>query len=357
MSPQSFEPEGFTRPVEAILPDEPAELDLNAATTETSDVVTQLAGDISGVGPKAAQRYLLRFEYGFNTDTLTQEYEITRSTLSKQTNQVHRAVLTHPTLAREVGQFRTERAGLTQPDLDDQTLWEGELELHSKPIYVVVNYFAGDRTTPYSWQVDVTADLNLTDKTRRLRCSYLVDEEYGVLLKRVLKGLSHTDGDRFRYERLRTCHIYPLPHPTIPAPAGTLLDRLQYHVSYDIKKCFEDPAWSSIEDMITFVETSDTLPRPLPEWSQPETITGDNTSSDQVRRYTKEVHRRKNLEHILRLYPTTRVEHIPVETVDLLWDGSVATAEDYLNDLLRTSEPHYHPGPHRTIWALNNTGN
>lgn len=355
MSLQSFEPRNFDNPVEEILPDQPAELKVKSAIKDADRAKTQLAADIDGIGPKAAERYLLRFEFGFDTSTLTSKYDITRSTLSKQVNQVHRTILNHPTLARVVGQFRAQRAGLTRPNTTEQSLWEGELELYSKPILVAVNYLDGDLTTPYSWQVALTADLKLDDKTRRLRCNYLIDTEYGVLVKRILKGVSHTDGNgEFRYERLRTCHVYPLPHPEVPSSDGTLLNALQYHVSYDIKNCFEDPAWSSIEDMINFVESSDRQHRPLPEWGLPETITGDRTSLDQVKRYTREAHRRDNFEHLLRVYPTTRIENIPVETIDLLWDGSVATNDDYLQDMLRTSDPHYHPGSHRTIWNLDN---
>ena len=353
MSLESFEPKGFNRPVEDILPDVSHELDIQRARDECSETVEKLASDISGIGPKAAERYLLRFEYGFDPVVLTDHYGITKSTLSKQINQVHRKVLNHPTLARTVGQFRSERTGLTRPDSSDRPLWDGELELHSKTIYTAINYLSGDVTTPYSWQVDLRADLALEDKTRRLRCSYVVDDEYGVLLKRILKGISHPDqGREFRYERLRTCHVYPLPHPEIRGGDGTLLDGLERHASYDIKRVFEDPAWRSIENMIAFVETGDSIPRPLPEFALPEKISGKQKSSDQLRKYTEEVHRRNNFEHLLRVYPYTRLENVPLKTVDLLWDGSLAHSEDYLKNILRTSEPQYHPGPGRTIWSL-----
>ncbi|WP_311173951.1 hypothetical protein [Halobellus ordinarius] len=349
---EQFEPKRFEKPVEDILPGGAPDLDLEHAIEECDDTVEELTSDVSGIGQKAAKRYLLRFEYGFDTTDIREHYGITKSTLSKQINQVHRKILNHPILARAIGQLRTERTGLTRPESEDRVLWEGELSLHSNPIYTVINYLHGDVTTPYSWQVDLRADFALEDKTRRLRCSYLVDEEYGVLIKRILKGLSEEDASGHRYERLRTCHVYPLPHPEVVGADGSLLDGLAAHVSYDIKRVFEDPAWNSIEKLINIVDTEDSIPRPLPEFALPEKVIGEQTSSTQIRQYTAEVHRRNNFEHILRVYPFTRIENIPLQTLDLLWDGSLAGEDDYLETILRTSDPHYHPGPTRTTWSL-----
>lgn len=353
MSVENFEPKRFNRPVEQILPEEPPDFNLKQAREECSQAIDELSADINGIGPKAAERYLLRFEYGFATDTLTEHYEITKSTLSKQTNQVHRKVLKYPNLARVVGRFRAERAALNRPDSSNRTLWEETLDLHSKQIFTAADYRVGDLTTPYSWKIDLKADLALEGKTRRLECSYMVDEEYGVLLKRILKGISKEEwGERFRYEQLRTLEIYPLPHPKVPNSDGGLLDGLAYHVSYDIKSSFEDPAWGSIEKMIGLEGARDSAFRPIPEHAMPEMVTGERTSREQVRKYSGEVHRRDNFEHLLRVYPYTRVENIPTKTVDLLWNGYLSNDEKYLETIFRTSDPHYHPGSHRTIWAL-----
>jgi len=353
MSMEKFSPKEFKRPVEDILPDVSLDTGLKEAKDECSETVETLISDVSGIGPKAAERYLLRFEYGFNTTDLTEHYGVSKSTLSKQTNQVHRRILSHPILARTVGQFRSERTGLSRPVSNDRQLWNDVLHLHSKPIYTTINFLAGDVSTSYSWAVDLRADLVLNDKTRRLRCNYIIDEEYGVLLKRILRGFSRSNlRNEFSYESHRTCHIYTLPHPEIPDSDETLLDGLESHVSYDIKRVFERSDWQSIEKRICFLASDDSLINQLPEFGLPEKIIGKQTSSDIVQKYTQEIHRRNNFEQILRMYPYTRIENLPLKTVDLLWNGSLENNEDYLENIFSTSQPHYHPGPNRTIWSI-----
>lgn len=350
MNRGSFEPKRFDQPVEEIIPQQTPDLNINRARDECSEAVAKLSADVDGIGPKAAERYLLRFEYGVSTDTLTEHYGIAKSTLSKQVNQVHRAILRYPSLARVRGQFRANRAGLARPASSDRTLWEDELNLHSQQVYAAVDFHPGDFSTPYSWLVELRADLAIDEKNRRIRCSYLVDEEHGVLLKRILRGFSTEAGEMtVRYEKLRTIEIYPLPHPDIQTTDGTLLDALQYHVSYDIKRRFEDAAWNSIEKRIQFA-VHDSGFRPKAEHALPESVSGEQSTQERLERYSKEVHRRDNLEHLLRLYSLTRIENIPRETVDLLWNGTLN--DEYLDTILRTSEPQYKPGPHRAIWAL-----
>lgn len=346
----SFEPKRFDQPVEEIVPQQTPDLDINRARDECSEAVAKLSADVDGIGPKAAERYLLRFEFGVSTDTLTEHYGIAKSTLSNQVNQVHRTILRYPSLARVRGQFRANRAGLSRPASTDRTLWEDELNLHSQQVFVTVDFQPGDFSTPYSWLVDLRADLMLDERSRRLRCNYFIDEEYGVLLKRILRGVSTEAKERtYRYERLRTIEIYPLPHPSFQTTDGTLLDALQYHVSYDITRGFEDAAWNSIEKRIQFGVHNSGF-RPRPEHALPESMSGEQSTRERLERYTKEVHRRDNLEHVLRLYPLTRIENIPRETVDQIWNGTLT--DEYLDTILRTSEPQYNPGSHRSIWAL-----
>lgn len=354
MDVDDFHPTRFDRPVDDILPDRTPDIAIETAQHECGKTVGRLTSDVSGIGPKAAERYLLRTEYGFGSETLTQYFDIAPSTLSNQVNQVHRKILRFPQLARILGQFRSKRTGLTEPESSERTLWEGTLDLHSREIYAAVDYRpGGPTTTPYSWKIDLTADLPLNDTTRRLRYSYLVDELHGVVLKRILKGISNDNQyAQFQYQKLRTLEIFPLPHPLIPNEDGTLLSALAHHVSYDIIRGFENSDWSSIEKMINFDGVRDSSYQSLPTDALPETVTGKRTTGEQLRKYTEEVHRRTNLEHLLLTYPFTRIEHIPRETIEVLWIGPIATGEDHLDAFLQTTEPKYYPGSHRTVWAL-----
>jgi len=354
MDVDDFKPKRFDRPVDDILPDRTPNIDIETAQHESGKTVVQLSSNVSGIGPKAAERYLLRTEYGFSTETLTEYYGIALSTLSNQVNQVHRKILRFPQLARVLGQFRTKRTGLTKPTSPERTLWEGTLDLHSREIYAAVDYRpGGPTTTPYSWKIDLTADLPLNDTTRRLRYSYLIDEVHGVVLKRILKGIANDNQHtQFQYQKLRTLEILPLPHPLMPDEDGPLLTALAHHVSHDIKRGFENSDWSSIKKMITVEGVRDSSYQHLPKDALPENVTSERTSGEQLRKYTEEVHRRTNLEHLLRVYPFTRIENIPRETIEVLWNGPIANDEDYLDAILQTSEPKYYPGSHRTVWAL-----
>lgn len=354
MDVEDFQPTRFDRPVDDILPERTPNIEIETAAHESGRTVGKLTSDVSGIGPKAAERYLLRTEYGFSTETLTEHFDIALSTLSNQVNQVHRKILRFPQLARVLGQFRSERTGLTKPASPERTLWEGTLDLNFSEIYAAVDYRPGTpTTTSYTWKIDLTADLPSNDTSRRLRYSYLIDVRHGVLLKRILKGIA-TDNQhtQFQYQKPRTVEIYPLPHPLIPKDDGTLFTALGHHVSHDIKRGFENSDWSSIEKMITFDGVGDSTYQPLPKDALPENVTGERTTGEQLRKYTEEVHRRTNLEHVLRVYPFTRIENIPCETIEVLWDGPIATDDDYLDAMLQTTEPQYRPGSHRTVWAL-----
>lgn len=352
MALDQFEPKCLKSSQEEIVPKISLYLELEDAQEECKKVIDRLPSDISGIGPKAVERYLLRSEFGFDAAELTEVFGITQSTLSKQTNQVHRKVLKYPFLARVISGIRSNRAEVSPPKQTDQTLWDGDLEIDSNTIHTVINYSQGDISSPYSWKVSLRADSEIEDQTRHLRSDYLVDAEYGVLLKRSLRGISDDDwGGKPHFQQLRTYQVYPLPHPDVVTTDGSLVESLQYHVSRDIKSAFTKTDWKSIERRIRLAETGDLMGTHFAEQGLSETIHPGIGIHKQVDEYTKETRLQDNLEHLLRHYPLTRVEQIPTNTIDLIWNSPITGVEDFKEEMTRTSQVMYNPG-HRSLWSL-----
>lgn len=352
MGIDEFEPKRLELPPEEIVPELSLDLAFEDAQEECSNVIERLPSDISGIGPKAVERYLLRTEFGFDTAELTAAFGVTQSTLSKQTNQVHRKVLKYPFLARVISEIRSDRASASPPESMDRTLWEGGLEISSETVHTVVNYSLGDISSPYSWKVSLRADCEIDDQTRHFRSDYLVDAEYGVLLKRSLKGISDADwGGKQHFQQMRTYRVYPLPHPEIATTDGSLVESLQYHVSRDIKSAFTQTDWKSIERRIRLAEAGDLVESHFAEQGLSETIHGGVSLHWQIDEYTKETRRQDNLEHLLRQYPLTRVNKIPANTIELIWNGPIVGVEDFIQEITRTSQVMYEPG-HRSLWSL-----
>ena len=352
MGIDEFEPRRLELPPEEIVPELSLDMTFEDAQEECSKVIDRLPSDISGIGPKAVERYLLRSEFGFDAAELTEIFGVTQSTLSKQTNQVHRKVLKYPFLARVIGGIRSDRAGASPPERIDRTLWEDGLEINSKTIHTVVNYSLGEISSPYSWKISLRADSETEGQTRHLRSDYLVDAEYGVLLKRSLKGISDDVwGGKPHFQQLRTYQVYPLPHPAIVTTEGSVVEALEYHVSRDIKSAFTKTDWKSIERRIRLAEAGDLMASHFAEQGLSETIHPGIGIHKQIEEYTKETRVQDNLEHLLRHYPLTRVEQIPTNTIDLIWNSPMTAVEEFMEDLTRTSQVMYNPG-HRALWSL-----
>ncbi|WP_134670468.1 hypothetical protein [Halorussus marinus] len=352
MGIDEFEPKRLESPPEEIVPERSLDLKFEDAQEVCKRVIDRLPSDISGIGPKAVERYLLRSEFGFDTAELIEAFDITQSTLSKQTNQVHRKVLKYPFLARVIGGIRSDRAGVSPPEQIDRTLWEESLEINSKTVHTIVNYTLGGISSPYSWKVSLRADSETEDQTRHHRSDYLIDAEYGVLLKRSLRGISDDDwGGKQHFQQLRTYLVYPLPHPEIVTTDGSLVESLQYHVSHDIKSTFTKTDWKSIERRIRLAEAGDLINPHFAEQGLSETIHPGIGVHKQIDKYTNETRLQDNLEHLLRHYPLTRVEQIPANTIDLIWNSPITDVEDFVEEMTRTSQVMYEPG-HRTLWSL-----
>lgn len=346
-----FEPRNVDAPIGEIIPESTTDIDFGAAKDECVDIVEELSADVSGIGPKAAERYLLRYEYGFNTKTLAEKYGVTSPAITKHTRSVREMVLKYPTLAQTVGQFRAERADLTYPIVDDHPFWEGQLETESTEVEAQVGFYPGYFSVPYSWMFTLSAEAQQGDMVRHLMMYYIVDADSGVLLKRSLKGVSHTSWRRTpHFQREWRYTVYPLPHPKIPSKDGTLKNAVEHHVTSDVKKVFDEFDWQVLE---MYVKSKTDVERPSASFSLPNVLLDrirQENSIDAIYDYSEEMHIRNNVEHLLRLYPLTVPSQIPLRTVALLWNGSLTrpesaeTTTNELNTALETTRISLEPG-------------
>ena len=339
-----FEPKNLGSPLEEIIPNSNADVDFTTAKSECEAAVDDLTADVSGIGPKAAERYLLRYEYGFNTKTLAEEYGVTSPAITKQTQSVREKVLHYPALAQIVGRFRAERADLTEPIVDEHPLWEGQIETESAEVDAKVGFHQGDFSVPYSWMFTFTGESQEGDTIRHLLVDYIIDADCGVFLKRSLKGVSHTSWKRTpHFQRERRYTVYPLPNPNLPNEEGTLIDAVEHHVAYDATSAFDEFDWQILE---MYAKSNTDVENPSAGLSLPKVLLDrirQENSIDSVFDYSNEIHVRNNVEHLLRLYPLEQPSQLPLETAKLLWNGSLTqpqsmeTTTKALNTALETS--------------------
>lgn len=346
-----FEPKNVDLPTEEIIPESSSNPDFDSARDECASVVDDLSADVSGVGPKAAERYLLRYEYGFNTKTLAEKYGVSSPAITKNTRSVREMVLKYPNLAQVIGQFRAERADLIHPLGVEHPLWEGQFETRSTKVDARVGFYPGSSSVPYSWMFILSAEAQQKDTVRHLLVYYIVDADCGVLLKRSLKGVSHTSWRRTpHYQREWRYTVYPVPHPEIPNKDGTLIDAVEHHATYDVIKSFDEFDWQVLE---MYAKTNTNIKRPSAEFSLPDVLLDrirQQNSIDSIFDYSQGLHIRNNVEHLLRLYPLIQPSQIPLSTIKLLWNGpmtypgSMETTSNDIKSALETSQISLEPG-------------
>lgn len=350
-----FELRNIGAPPDEIIPDIASEIDIETARTECEKTVQNLTADLSGIGQKAAERYLLRYEYGFGPTELAQKFDVTPSTITNQTSAVREKILRYPKLAQSIGQFRTERARLTEPVITENPLWDDQLSINGTEIDAQIGFYSGTYGDPYSWQYSLQAETQVEDEIRHLIADYVVDAECGVLLKRTFRGISYKSWQETPlYQPKRRYTVYPLPNRRIPNEDGTLMDAVEYHAVYDMTTTFlgdyVEQEWTALE---MDAKSSDDIKRPSARFSLPEVLLDrirHENPLDAVSEYSREVRIRDNIEHILRLYPLEDILQIPFNTVELLWAGSLKFPEveesgtEALRHALKSSQITTKPG-------------
>lgn len=350
-----FEPRNVNSPLNEVIPESIHDISFSTAQDECKETVEELSADVAGIGPKAAERYLLRYEYGFATKTLAEEYGVTSPAITKHTRSVRDLILQYPSLAQTVGQFRAERADLIDPVVDEHPFWEGQIDTNSTEVEASLGFYPGNFSNPYSWMFTLDAQARDDDTIRHLRVYYIIDDDYGVLLKRSLQGVSYASWRRKpHFQREWRYSVYPLPHPKIPNDDGTLINAIEHHVTFDVRKAFEKFDWQVLE---MYAKSDADIERPSASLSLPDLLLDRirrENSIDSVFDYTAETHIRDNVEHLLRLYPLVSPSKIPLKTVELLWNGSLTSPESIettANDIqsaLEASQITIEPG-HRNV--------
>lgn len=347
----SFDLKDFGSFISETSSDSAPEIDFATAQDECRDVVDELSADVSGIGPKAAERYLLRYEFGFSTKTLAEKYGVTSPAITKHTRSVRERVLKYPTLAQIVGQFRSKKADLKDPIVDENLLWEGQFETKSEKVDAHVRFHPGDFSVPYSWMYSLVAKTTEEEMVRHLMVYYIVDSELGVFIKRSLKGVSHSSWRRTpHFQNNWEYTVYPLPNPKIPNKDGTLIDAIEHHATYDMAKAFDLFDWRILK---MYAKSNTNVERPSASLSLPDVLLDrvrQENSLDAVHDYSHEIHIRNNIEHLLRLYPLISPIQIPLETVKQIWNGSLTRPESTeasaseLETALETSRISIEPG-------------
>lgn len=340
-----FEPRNTDVQIDEIIPVSPSDTDLSAARDQCASTVDALSKDVRGIREKAAERYLLRYEFGYSPKILAEEFDVTSPTITKQTSSAKEKILTYPKLAQIIGKFRSERADLKQPIVDDHPLWEGKISMDSTEAHARVGFYPGSYRVPYSWKFALNAEAQYDDMIRHLKVHYLIDKDCGVFLKRSLRGFSYNHWKRPPYfQSKRNYTVYPLPNESVPNQDGTLTRAVEYHVVFDIKNAFENIDWQLLElqAQVDGDSTQSAAASGLPE------VLSDRLkhekSDEAIFDYTQEIHIRDNTEQLLRLYPLTEISQIPLDTVELLWNGDLKhpmsdeTNSNDVKDAIETSQ-------------------
>lgn len=340
-----FDPESSSTWGSGELPAVPVETELRDALAEIRPVVAELSADISGVGRKAAERYLLRYQYGFSPSELAEAFDVAPQTVSTQISGVREKVLKYPRLARIIGTLRSHRAALQQPEWADGATSSGRVPLNDEQVEYTLTYKNGSVGRPYSWQYNVTATYQRDDCEYHLNRAYLVDEIHGVLLKRMHRSVSLVSWTQPRHMYEYNYDIFPLPNVEVPTEDGTLLAAVEHHTAHDIKTKFERLIagvndWEDLEE-----EIREGAPQ-----HRPPSITRQDVLLDRIRRcqgetpveeYTELRHIRQNLERIMRTYPLNSPWDLPPETITQLWNGHPTNREDHTDFWLLNKQDLY----------------
>lgn len=333
---REFDPRSMNGQQDEIIPPNEITTDIDDALEEIEPIVDELSKDISGVGQKAAERYLLRYEYGIATNELASEFDVTPQTISNQVSTVRAKVLKYPRLARIVGTLRGHRADISQPDLDDGQTWEGEAMLNGEPVQYLAEFKAGNTGRPYSWCYSCESRYEQDARVYHLYEDYLIDAIHGVFLKRLMRSVSFVSWNRPPMGSDYQYVAYPLPNLEIPnSRDGSLLDAAEYHWAYDTKNHFERliSGESEKSDLAYRAEHGDTPLKGSAYYARNDVLSDRirrcDTSEEAIEDYAETVHIRNNIERLLRTYPLDAPYDLPYETVTQLWNGQPSDRDRY----------------------------
>ncbi|KAB1193467.1 hypothetical protein GJR96_08420 [Haloferax sp. MBLA0076] len=333
---EKFDPRSMTGALDEIIPPNETTIGSKAALKEMEPVVDSISEDISGIGRKAAQRYLLRYEYGMSTNELASEFDVTPQTISNQVSEVRVKVLKYPRLASVIGTLRAHRSGLSEPDIEDGHTWDGETTLQGVPIEYSCQFRTGSASRPYSWAYLCESRYRDDDTIYHLFVDYLIDAIHGVFLKRLRMGISKKSWERPPITEKHTYCAYPLPNLEIPNNRnGTLLDAAEYHWAYDTKNYFETRVTEGVEkgDLEYSAEDGNT------GLGRSAYLTRDDVLSHRIRNcrdpeeaieeYAEAVFVRNNLERLCLTYPFSNPFDLEYETITQVWNGQPSRLDNY----------------------------
>lgn len=336
-----FDPKDPNKPLQEIIPQRKQPAEYQEILEEIDPIVKELSADISGIGPKAAERYLLRFEYGIATQEIANRENISPQTVSSQVSKVRSKVLKFPRLARILGSLRSHRANLERPEIESGQSWSGQITLHDVELEYDLEYTLGNPGRSYTWKFDVEITFENEDTIYHLFADYLINGVSGVFLKRTQRGISLQSWNKPPLTEKYKYSTYPLPNVEVPNLGdGSLLSAVEYHLPFDVKNDFSwlierDEGWADLEKMA--------------HSANPKTLGAHYSDSDQLiyriktgteeflTEFTRTRHIRNNLERLMRLYPFKRPYDLPDETFTQLWNGQPATGFK-LNSLAQLSK-------------------
>lgn len=337
--------------VPSVVDDHPLEfefeVDIESARQECGPTAEKMAEITTGYGKTAVERYLLRFEYGIDSSQIAEADDVSRSTISKQTMGVRRKLLRQPMLARIVGQLRVSRTELKRPDITDTTIYAGQTIKAGEKIDVKITFHYGDTSSTYSWKYRLEARSEENEYRKHLIVNYLMDAEYGVLLKRRMGGISFGfDSQIPTYQNKRQYSVYTLPHTYFLQNGAALGRSLEYLATYDLEVAYTGHFWDTLKSKL---ESDSQKPDRSPAYANKNILLDRiklTPSTDSIQDYAQEKHLRDNLEHILRVYPLETVDDLPNKTIDMLWNGSTEeycsenNIDNPLSAALETSDVH-----------------
>ena len=329
----SFDPASVEVSDNCKFPETPIDNNLDDALAEIDPIIEELTEDISGIGPKAAKRYLLRSEYGYTVKEMSDVFGVTPQTVSNQVKSVREQIAKYPRLARIIGTLRAQRADLHRPDLKDGATSEGSFDVLGDSVDYLLTYKKGNVGRPFSWQYDITSTYQIDDCQYHLNTAYIVDAIYGVLLKRTHLSVSLISWSQpsrmYKYDY----EIYPLPNAEVPTTDGTLLEATELHTAYDIKTILGAliEGIRDWDDLVGMTKRKQAH-HDSPSLARKEVLINrirQCQNGSPVEDYTEAVHIRRNLERIMRNYPMLSPWDLPYETITEIWDGYPADNEDH----------------------------
>lgn len=306
--------------------EEREKVSIEEAIDEVELVDGELISDVTGVGQKAVERYLLRYEYGVRAKDIAEKCEITPQTVSNQVNGVRKKVLKYPRLAWTIGKFRARRANLLGPSLSDGDRTEGSVAITDTDIQYESEFRVGNAGQPYSWMYAVSGQFEYSGYEFHLKADYLIDNTSGVFIKRKQGGVSNETWDRPPVYSKYQYTIYPLPNVQIqPTDGGSLKKATEVQLRDDIAS-YVSTVHEAGTQFIRYAE--------LQREGEQEDYHAQRTRPDDLlyrvsrtegevatEKYHQSRFIRDNIERVLRLYPFENPLDLPDETLILLWNG------------------------------------